>query len=51
VTRTSEREYIVEAAEGSLARLWDVRRIAAPVDLGLRAVAFRVRLTVTPSIP
>jgi hypothetical protein len=51
VTRTSEREYVVEAAADSLAWLWDVRRIGARVDLGLRAVAFCIRLTVTPTTP
>jgi len=45
ITRTSELEYIVETLPGSVARLWDTRRMSAPVDVGLYRVSFRVRLT------
>jgi len=48
ITRTSELEYVVEALPGSVARLWDIRRMSAPVNLGLYGVSFRVRLAQQP---
>lgn len=49
VTRVSEREFIVEAPNGSRGRLWDIRVMSKPVDRGLYNIAFRVRLDVLDS--
>jgi HEAT repeat protein len=48
ITRTSELEYVVETLPGSVARLWDIRQMSKPVDVGLYHVSFRVRLTPLP---
>lgn len=46
VTRISESEWLVEAPQGSLARLWDITRHNKAVLIGLYSMDFRLVITV-----